>query len=71
MEDIKLVVGCLLAEDIQNQSKFDQTEPITVNHVEELFRAIDQEKRGKINFEEFQVFFNTVLRSTTLISSHS
>lgn len=69
MEDIKLVVGCLLAEDIQNQS--NQTEPITVKNVEELFNTLDQEKRGKINFEEFQIFFNTVLRSTTLISTHS
>jgi len=69
LEDIKLVVGCLLAEDIQNQS--NQGEPITVKNVEELFHTIDQEKRGKINFEEFQVFFNTVLRSTTIISTHS
>lgn len=59
MEDLKLVVGCLMADDIQ------QTNPqITVGNVEELFHTIDLEKNGKINFEEFKTFYQTVLKSS-------
>lgn len=38
LEDLKLVVGCLMADDAQ----------ITTHNVEELFHTIDQKNKGKI-----------------------
>jgi Ca2+-binding EF-hand superfamily protein len=57
MEDLKLVVGCLIANDRQNQSE------ITAGNVEELFHTIDQTNKGKISYEEFKTFYDTVLKS--------
>lgn len=57
MEDLKLVVGCLLAEEIESNSQ------ITDKNVEELFHTIDQDNKGKISFEEFKTFYETVMKS--------
>jgi Ca2+-binding EF-hand superfamily protein len=57
MEDLKLVVGCLMAEDIDGSSQ------ITVGNVEELFHTMDQNHSGKVSYEEFKDFYDTVLKS--------
>jgi Ca2+-binding EF-hand superfamily protein len=57
MEDMKLVVGCLMAEEIDGSSQ------ITVGNVEELFHTMDQNHSGKVNYEEFKDFYDTVLKS--------
>jgi Ca2+-binding EF-hand superfamily protein len=44
---------------------------ITVKHIEDLFHTIDQDGTGKINFEEFNIFFETILRSPTILSTSS
>jgi Ca2+-binding EF-hand superfamily protein len=62
MEDLKLVVGCLLAEEIETNPQ------ITAGNVEELFHTIDQDHKGKISFEEFKTFYETVLKSKTASS---
>ena len=64
MEDLKLVVGCLMADDIQQSNS-----QITVGNVEELFHTIDQQNKGKISFEEFKTFYQTVLKSNQSIPS--
>jgi hypothetical protein len=82
LEELKLIVGCLLADEMTQASSSstpfssapsptppEAAEPITVKNVEELFHTIDQNGSGKINFEEFLNFFETILRSPTLISS--
>lgn len=62
MEDLKLAIGCLLAEEIGSNSQ------ITVGNVEELFHTIDLDHTGKINFEEFKTFYETVLKSAAPVS---
>jgi Ca2+-binding EF-hand superfamily protein len=57
MEDLKLVVGCLMAEEIDGSSQ------ITVGNVEELFHTMDQNHSGKVSYEEFKDFYDTVLKS--------
>ena len=63
MEELKLVIGCLLADDIKNQSP-SQLQVVTMAHVEELFDTMDLEQNGIISFDEFQIFYNTILKST-------
>jgi Ca2+-binding EF-hand superfamily protein len=57
MEDLKLAVGCLMAEEIEDNSQ------ITVSNVEELFHTMDQNHSGKVSYEEFKSFYDTVLKS--------
>jgi Ca2+-binding EF-hand superfamily protein len=42
-----------------------------VQNVEDLFHTIDQNGSGQIDFQEFLNFFETILRSPSLLSSGS
>lgn len=71
LEELKLIVGCLLADEIQSATSSEDAvgAPITVRNIEELFNTIDQNGNDKINYEEFNTFFETILRSPTIITS--
>jgi hypothetical protein len=66
MDDMKCVLGCLMVNDMKSQSDDDaQQHPATLSNIEELFVAIDVEKAGKIDFEGFRKFYDTLLLSGT------
>jgi hypothetical protein len=81
LEELKLIVGCLLVDEIKSTATAPENGgagaettaagAITVKHIEDLFHTIDQDGTGKIDFEEFNVFFETILRSPTLLSTSS
>lgn len=62
--ELELVVNCLL---------HDGAGPLLVNtdgdvnapNIHEMFEAIDTNKDGRIDFEEFKAFYNTVLLTST------
>lgn len=66
MDDLKCVLGCLMVNETKSQmSNEAEQHPATQSNIEDLFRAIDVEKAGKIDFEGFKKFYDTLLLSGT------
>jgi serine/threonine protein kinase/Ca2+-binding EF-hand superfamily protein len=72
MEELKLVVGCLMQDDslpmscISSEWSLGSPEEVAKNgisnqNIEDLFHSIDVNQDGKIDFEEFQSFYDAVL----------
>mmetsp|Transcript_3838 Transcript_3838/g.5968 ORF Transcript_3838/g.5968 Transcript_3838/m.5968 type:complete len:729 (+) Transcript_3838:136-2322(+) len=70
LEELKLVVACLLQTctvDAASYGVTDNSERDTsIPDIEALFEAMDTGKTGRINFEQFKTFYDTVLHHTTL-----
>lgn len=66
MEDLKAVLGCLMVNETKSQVDSEaEQHPATQSNIEDLFRAIDVEKAGQIDFEGFKKFYDTLLLSGT------
>jgi Ca2+-binding EF-hand superfamily protein len=66
MDDMKCVLGCLMVNETKTLTDGDaEQHPATLSNIEELFCAIDVEKAGKIDFEGFRKFYETILLSGT------
>ena len=66
MDELTIVVGCLLQDDTRpislNASEWNG--PVNYN-IEELFHTIDLNHDGKIDFDEFKTFYETILLHST------
>jgi hypothetical protein len=66
MDDLKAVLGCLMVNETKGQTNGDvEQHPATAANIEDLFRAIDVEKVGKIDFDGFKKFYDALLLSGT------
>jgi hypothetical protein len=67
LEELKVAVAFLLEEESLPMGMMggDATSTSATSSVEDLFAAIDVAKDGRIDFEEFKVFYETVLVYST------
>jgi Ca2+-binding EF-hand superfamily protein len=66
MEDLTEVLGCLMVNDVKTQTETDALQhPATQSNIEDLFRTIDVKHTGKIDFEGFKKFYDTILIAGT------
>lgn len=74
IEELRLVVGCLMQDDTLPlgclSSEWSQTDEVGPNNgfsnrnIEDLFNSIDVNGDGRIDFEEFQSFYEAVLANS-------
>ena len=62
--ELELVVNCLL-HDGTGPLLVTSDREVNTHNVEDLFRAIDTDNDGRIDFPEFKKFFQTILATTT------
>jgi Ca2+-binding EF-hand superfamily protein len=66
LEELKLVVGCLVRDELSGLDDEDlENHPASAKNIEELFNTMDLAKNGIIDFNEFLMFYKTVLLSST------
>jgi Ca2+-binding EF-hand superfamily protein len=66
LEDLKLVLGCLVRDELHGLDDEDlENHPASAKNIEELFDTMDLAKNGVIAFDEFRIFYKTVLLSST------
>lgn len=67
LDELKQIVGCLMIDDISQSTDSPQSFGGMTNSIEELFRAMDVKKTGIIDFDEFRLFYHTVLYQATAV----
>lgn len=80
LEEMKLVVSCFLLDELENPTystigsrptsndmskALEGGESVTVETVEGLFKEFDKSKDGQIDFEEFVLLYEALLKSTS------
>jgi len=68
-EELKIVMGCLLQDEfyVPLIAQMDKSG----HNIDEVFSAMDMSSDGKIDFEEFKMFYNTVLHYSITRASMS
>jgi len=70
LEELKMVVACLLQASPVEAAPRDvlgiSENKTSIPDIEALFEAMDTEKSGRIDFQQFKTFYDTVLHHTTL-----
>lgn len=65
LEELKVAVACLLQDESTPLLVTGLDGTTTTSSIEELFSAIDVSKDGRIDFDEFKTFYETVLVYST------
>lgn len=70
LEELKLVVGCLMVDEINDLNSLEALDnhPASVKNIEYLFNTIDLAKNGRIDFDEFKIFYNTIMLTSTKLN---